>query len=209
MRKRTIWVTALGLGAILLAGGLFASNMGFKLNYLIPGGGASGQATIALPYNAQIGMSNSLQLKQAIANATGIGYLNRSNNLLVTYTGVVSDPPAFFLVPGEGYTVTVSAPSNYIIVGSDNPGLGINFSSGGASGQNLWSYPYHSTIPNAHLLKANIPNATGIGYLNRSNNLFVTYTGTLSDPPPFFLIPGESYTITVSSNTTGWIPPHY
>jgi hypothetical protein len=209
MRKRTIWVTALGLGAILLAGGLFASNMGFKLNYLIPGGGASGQATIGLPYNAQIGMSNALQLRQAIPNATGIGYLNRNNNTIVTYTGITADPPAFFLVPGEGYLVTVSAASNYIIVGSDNPGLGLSFSSGGASGQNLWSYPYHSTLPNALLLRQNIPNATGIGYLNRSNNTIVTYTGITADPPAFFLIPGESYFVTVSSNTTGWIPPHY
>lgn len=35
MRNRVFLVAAVGLAAVLVAGGLFASNMGFKLNFLL------------------------------------------------------------------------------------------------------------------------------------------------------------------------------
>lgn len=209
MRKRTIWVAALGLGAILLAGGLFASNMGFKLNYAIPGGGLDGTTSIGLPYNAQVGLTTASQLLAAVPNGTGIGFLNGDSNLFVRYTGIVGSPADFNLVSAEGYAVTVNAASNYIIVGSHNPGLGVNFSSGGLDGTSLWSYPYHSTIPDASTLLADIPNATGIGFLNPVNNLTVRYTGIVGSPPDFPLVPGESYFVTVSADVVGYIPPHY
>jgi hypothetical protein len=148
-------------------------------------------------------------LLAAVPNGTGIGFLNGDNNLIVRYTGIVGSPPDFNLVAAEGYARTVSAESNYIVVGSHNPGLGLNFSSGGLDGTNFWSYPYHSTIPDASTLLADIPNATGIGFLNTGNNLTVRYTGVVGSPDDFNLVPGEAYFVTVSADVVGYIPPHY
>ena len=57
MRKRSILVAAVGLVAVVVAGGLFASNMGFKLNYTLVAdqdvNSRSGANTLSLPYNPQ------------------------------------------------------------------------------------------------------------------------------------------------------------
>ena len=60
MTKRTyIGVLTVALAVVLAAGGLLASNMGFKLNYPLvqtaAGVSASGTSTIALPDNRQAG----------------------------------------------------------------------------------------------------------------------------------------------------------
>ena len=53
MKKRVFLLAALGLAAVLVAGGLVASNMGFKVNHLMDGPGGNGSATgtngLALP----------------------------------------------------------------------------------------------------------------------------------------------------------------
>ena len=55
MSKRNYVVVAVAAAALLVAGGLFASNMGFKLNYVMDGpadnGSASGTQALALPFN--------------------------------------------------------------------------------------------------------------------------------------------------------------
>ena len=57
MRRRTYTAIAIGAVALLVAGGLFASNMGFKLNYRLDQTGDnnsfSGTSSIGLPYNQQ------------------------------------------------------------------------------------------------------------------------------------------------------------
>ena len=57
MKKKAFVVAALGLAAVLVAGGLVASNMGFKLNYLLDGPGQNNSLTgtnsLALPFNQQ------------------------------------------------------------------------------------------------------------------------------------------------------------
>src|SRR3990172_6796842 len=69
-KKNSYVVIAVALCAILAAGGILASNMGFKLNYPITkvgtGGSKSGTNPISLPYFRQTGLNDSFQLIQDI-----------------------------------------------------------------------------------------------------------------------------------------------
>ncbi len=63
--KRVAAVVVIAMAAIVAAGGLMASNMGFKLNYPLVASGAgsnSGTTTIGLPYNRQVGIDTASQL---------------------------------------------------------------------------------------------------------------------------------------------------
>lgn len=107
MRKRTFIVGAI---ALLAVGALFASNMGFKINYqLLSGsnpGSFNGTNALALPANAQTGITDAATLYNDIGSAvvTNIQRYPESNNGIEQYPGV-----DFSLVPGESYFVRVSS----------------------------------------------------------------------------------------------------
>ena len=228
MRKRTILVAAVGLAAVLVAGGLFASNMGFKLNFLLngpaPGVSASGTTVMGLPYNPQTNITNADQLLQDINTVAGssvvanIAKFDRNQNGLIGYTGFSGTN--FPIVPEEAYYVTVGSDVNYIIVGSHNPSLGVTFYGPGsttpegisASGTNSWSYPYHSTLTLAAGLITEI-NAVGGGQVatvatwDKVQNGLIGYTGFSGTN--FALVPGEGYLVTVDADVAGFIPSHY
>ncbi|HKQ62705.1 MAG TPA: hypothetical protein VJS92_15550 [Candidatus Polarisedimenticolaceae bacterium] len=227
MRKRNVLAVALAAVALVAGGVLFASNMGFKLNYQLTGpagsgGSGSGNNIVALPYNQQTNLVNAFDLIgdiNAAAPATNrvisISRYLRSTDTLLSYTGAAGT--AFALVPGEGYRVQISgAPVSYIIVGSDNPSLPITLdapgSNGSRSGTNEFAYPYHSTAANAFDLIQEINAAAGsnvvvsISRFVKSNDSLSTYTGAAGTA--FALVPGESYRIVVTSTVT-WIPSHF
>ena len=111
MRKRALWLSAVGVVAMLVAGGIFASNMGFKLNYSM----GTGTNSLGLPYNAQTNIINAETLIDDIelANPGAVSSVSRfdtATNGLVTYTG--SAGTNFNLTPGEAYHVAVSAAVN-------------------------------------------------------------------------------------------------
>ena len=66
MRKRTIVaVSLITAAAVILAGGVLASNMGFKLNYPLKaasGTSVAGNNMLALPYNRQVGIDTAKEL---------------------------------------------------------------------------------------------------------------------------------------------------
>jgi hypothetical protein len=218
--------------AALVAGGLFASNMGFKLNYAmekqgtavpITGGNSrSGAQWLALPYNQQTNLVNAFDLITDMGGTAVIAQVaqyTRTSDAPASYTGVTGT--AFPLVPGDGYLAQLGAGAaatvNYIIVGSHNPGLGINLlaSSPGISrsGSQIWAYPYHSTDADALQLinEINAFNGAGtvvqVGRYIQSIDGFASYTGVTGTAFP--LLPGDAYNIQVSANVTGWIPSHY
>ena len=228
MRKRTFLVAAVGLVAVLVAGGLFASNMGYKLNYALEGQGVNnsntGTTSLALPYNQQTDLLDAEGLLLDI-NATGGGVANQIARLVKStdnpevYTGFSGTN--FLLVPGEGYQVKVDAGGtiNYIIVGSHNPALGIDLDGQGTNGSNTgttrWSYPYHSTAANAEDLIMEINAFTGVtsvlqvARLIKSTDGLEVYTGFSGTN--FTLTPGEAYDIKVDAglDVTAWIPSHF
>lgn len=232
MRQRALIVSAVAVVAVLVAGSLFASNMGFKLNFglekqgtAVPvtgGNSRSGLQWMAVPYNQQTNLINAFDLITDMGG-TGIiaqvGQYVRSLDIAAAYTG--TSGTAFNLVPGDAYSVQLQAAApatlSYIIVGSHNPGLGINLLAQAPgvsrSGSQLWSYPYHSTNNDALQLinEINAFNGAGtvvqVGQYIQSIDAFAAYTGTSGTA--FQLLPGQGYNIQVSTNVTGWNPSHF
>ena len=127
MRKKTLFaVMTIVLYASVAAGGLIASNMGFKLNYRLQasavGISASGNNTLALPYFRQQGINDALQLMQDIGPSGTIGAtfavskLFESTDTIGTYTGRMGSPLSqpFVLQPGEAYFVRMNSTVPYM-----------------------------------------------------------------------------------------------
>ena len=100
MRKRAFVVAAVGLAAVLIAGGMVASNMGFKANYALDNAGTngslSGTQSIALPYNRQVGIDTAAQLIDDIdasgADAVEIQRYDSATDSHEAYPGIADFP---------------------------------------------------------------------------------------------------------------------
>jgi hypothetical protein len=224
MRKRTFWVTAVGLTAILVAGGLFASNMGFKLNYPLDASGTNssvdGTNTLALPYNQQTNLVDAEDLIIDINNGEPAPIVNqvcewvKSTNGLSCYTGATGTN--FPLVPGYGYLVQVTADGNYIVVGSHDPIKAVPLDASGTNssldGTTVYSVPYHTTLIDALGLIGEIDAAAGVQVVNqvcewvKSSNGLSCYTGATGTN--FTLTPGAAYYVQVTANVS-YTPSHY
>jgi hypothetical protein len=232
MRKRMFIGALVAVLAVVLAGGLVASNMGFKLNYTlvaagqaVPEGGVSKDGTndISLPDFPQSGMvtANDLRLDIGAPANGGITKFLRATNATQTYTGkgAVAN---FNLVPGDAYRVRVTGAANvnYIVVGSHNPSLshtliaaGQPVPEGGNSkdGTNTYNYPYHSVAATANDLRLEIgaPANGGVSKLLRATNTTQTYTGK-GAVANFNLVPGAGYTVRVTGvSNVSFVPNHY
>ena len=135
-KRRIIGATVVGLATVALAGGLIASNMGFKLNKTLVTAGQpvsgvgevspftslNGTNALGLPFNRQVGMNNASQLKTDIgAPCVSVAKLLRSNNAAFAYTAARSGQPGsvdFPLIPGETYQVRVTGATNVSYVAS-------------------------------------------------------------------------------------------
>ncbi len=225
MNKRFA-VVAVAAIAVLVAGGIFASNMGFKLNYPLEtagtNGSASGTNSLALPYNQQTNIVNASDLRADINATAGadvvlsISRFVKSTDLLASYLGA-SLANDFALSAGEGYRVQVASDVNYIVVGSHDPGLVVSLdtvgTNGSASGTNDFAYPYHGTAATASELRAEINAQAGgdavlsVSRFTRSTDLLQSYLGA-SLANDFNLDPGRSYRVQVSQNVA-YVPSHY
>lgn len=232
MRKRMFIGALVAVLAVVLAGGLVASNMGFKLNYTliaagqaVPEGGVSADGTneISLPDFPQSGMvtANDLRLDIGAPANGGISRFLRSTNTLQTYTGkgVVAN---YNLVAGDAYRVRVTGGTsvNYIIVGSHNPSLshvlvaaGQPVAEGGnsADGTNTYNYPYHSVAATANDLRLEIgaPANGGVSKFLRATNTLQTYTGK-GVVANFNLTPGAGYRVRITgASNVSFVPNHY
>src|SRR5262245_43475174 len=198
MRKRMFVGALVAALAVVLAGGLLASNMGFKLNYTliaagqaVPEGGNSldGTNELSLPDFPQSGMAtaNDLRLDIGAPANGGIQKLLRATNTLQIYTGKGAGLN-FPLVSGDGYRVklTGTANVNYIVVGSHNPSLShvlvaatqpVPEGGNSLDGTNQYNYPYHSVAATANDLRLEIgaPANGGISKLLRASNTGQVY----------------------------------
>jgi len=232
MRKRMFVGALVAALAVVLAGGLLASNMGFKLNYTliaagqpVPEGGNSVNGTndLSLPDFPQTGMITANDLRLDIGGPAngGISKLLRATNTLQTYTGKGTGI-VFNLVPADGYSVRVtgSANVNYIVVGSHNPSLSHTLVAatqpvpeGGTSvnGTNFYNFPYHSVAATANDLRLEIgaPANGGISKLLRATNTLQTYTGK-GTGLNFNLVPGAAYRVRITgASNVSFVPNHY
>jgi hypothetical protein len=226
MRKGTfVGVMVVALAMILTAGGLLASNMGFKLNYQLkatgsslPEGGTSltGLNTIGLPFNAQTGLTNASGLRTDIgaASVQNIQKFIRTSDSFILYTGAKGGTD-FALASGEGYFVKMGSDVDYIVVGSHNPTFAVGLDptgvNGSLTGLNLYSYPYHSTSASASALRTEIgaANVQNIQKFVRSSDSYLLYTGAKGGTD-FTLSPGEAYFIKMGGAVTiNFVPSHY
>lgn len=221
MTKKTfVGLTVVALAVALTAGGLLASNMGFKLNYTlaITGGAPDiGASTLGLPDNRQTGMNDSKTLMDDIGSAS-VANLQRyieSANSFEVYTGRKSSPNAnFSLVAGEGYFVVMQGANvNYIAVGSDDPTLGYVLNTSVAPGinANFYSYQYHQTATDSKQLMDDVGSASvaNIQRYMKASNSYEVYTGRKSSPNAnFTLSPGQAYFVVMNANQT-YSPSHY
>ncbi|MBZ5641083.1 MAG: hypothetical protein LAO51_20275 [Acidobacteriia bacterium] len=221
MSKRTfVGVMVVALAVVVMASGLLASNMGFKLNYQMlqttAGVSRDGTTTLALPDLRQTGLNTAKNLLDDIglANVTNIQRFVKSSNGLVAYTGRPLGGTDFSLNAGEGYYLRMKTTVNYIVVGSDDPTLAYNLqqTTAGVSrdGTNFYAYNYHQTAATAKALLDDIGlvNVTNIQRFVKSSNGLVAYTGRPLGGTDFALTPGEAYYIRMKT-TVNYVPSHY
>jgi hypothetical protein len=215
------------VAAVLVAGGLVASNMGFKANYhldaLGSNGSVAGAQTLALPYNQQSGLNFAQDLINDINSDAGgavvdsVSRIIRTSDQKQSYS-LTSGGTNFGVVASEGYIVVVTQSADYIMVGSHDPALPINLDALGTNGSNsgtqLWGMPYHYTGATAQDLINELESHGAPGDVDSVSSLVRTSTSPVSyslssGGTNFSLVPGEAYVIVVLNDITGWIPSHY
>jgi len=233
MSKKNVFVAAaLAVCVLATAGGLLASNMGFKLNYQLTGpasvGGAGvGNQLFAIPYFRQTGIDNAANLLfdiggGAVTPVQSITKYNKIGNSLIVYNGRMTSNPSvpFALAAGEGYGVIMNSNVNYIVVGAHDPSLAVSLtgpvSVGGAGvGNQFFAPPYNITAANAAQMLFDIGGGVvtpvqSITKYNKIGNSLIVYNGRMTSNPsvPFVLAPGEAYGVIMNSNVP-YIASHY
>jgi hypothetical protein len=210
MRKRGLVAATIAAAAmVVLAGGLMASNMGFKLNYpLAVTGTATGTNTLALPYNPQVGMTNASHLFVDMnpANVLSVQKFLPASDSFQAYGFGSTD---FALVPGEGYLIKAAVDFNYIVVGSHDPSATVNLQlTGTATGTNVYSPPYHATAATAKdlFLEVGPANVLSVQKFLPASDSFQAYGFGSTD---FALVPGEAYYLKMAADVPSFQPAHY
>jgi len=208
------------LAVVVMAGGLLASNMGFKLNYTLnatlAGTSKSGTNTLALPDLRQTGLTTAKNLMDDItlANVTNVQKFIKSTDGLQVYTGRKGSGADFNMVAGEGVYVKMATATNYIVVGSDDPTLAytLNATLAGTSksGTNFYAYNYHQTAATAKALMDDVglANVTNVQKFIKSTDGLQVYTGRKGSGADYSLVPGEAYYIKMAT-TVNYTPSHY
>lgn len=223
MRKKLVVALVVSLATLLIAGGLYASNMAFKLNYTLLGTGVGSKnatSTVALPFNQQTNLINANDLLLDIGGTAVVQAIirfERASNGVTAYTGTAGTP--FALTPAEAYFVQLragQATRQYIIVGSDDPALVVTFdgagTNGSKNGSNFYAYPYHSISNDASELLNELGGTAVVQAVTRfekATNGVTAYTGTAGSP--FALLPGEGYFVQLRPGvpSVSFIPAHY
>jgi hypothetical protein len=206
----TVMVLVLA-AAVLITGGLMASNMGFKLNRaLLAGtdaGSNSGTQTLGLPYNRQVGIDTASALFTDVGNVQNIQGYDTATDGYVFYS---FGSPDFALEAGKGLFIKAGANNNYIVVGSHDPSAVIQLEAAGPasnSGTNLYAPPYHGTAATAAALfqelgAANVQNIQGYDTSADGFNFYSFGSGN------FDINPGEAYFVKMGT-TLAYSPSHY
>lgn len=221
MSKRVfVGVIVVALAVVLTAGGLLASNMGFKLNYTLnkaaAGVSKSGKNTLALPDNRQTGMTTAKNLMDDIGltSVANVQRFLKVTDSFATYTGRIGSGANFNLNAGEGYFVKMNSDVNYIVVGSDDPALATTLDKAAVgvskSGKNFFAYNYHQTAATAKALMDDIglTSTANVQRFLKTTDSFATYTGRIGSGANFNLTPGEAYFIKMNT-TVNYTPSHY
>ena len=116
--NKKVFVVVVGVAmACVMASGLIASNMGFKLNYPLAAVGAgsnSGTNFFSAPYHTTSTTALDLMNDIGFASVQNIQRFLEATDGLETYTGRKGTPaPNFNLVPGEAYFIRMGSTVSY------------------------------------------------------------------------------------------------
>jgi hypothetical protein len=215
-------VLGLALAVLVAAGGLYASNMAFKLNYTLRattvGVSLNGTNTLALPFNQQTNLVTAGDLLTDIGGTVAVARISRfvpATNATQSYDGVTGTP--FALTAAEAYFVQLKPGQTrqYIVVGSHDPSKVVQFNGpgpGSATGQNFYAWPYHSTSNDAGELISELGGTSVISRISRfapATNSTVSYDGVTG--AAFALTPGEGYFVQLKVGVPNvqFIPSHF
>lgn len=187
----TVAILVIGIAAI-------ASNMGFKIDISLTGGGAYNW--VSLPYYNSYTDAGSIF--SDVPNCTQVSRWDTTTGAFQTWNG--SRGTNFTVDEGEAYLVKVSSASNWIVVGSHDPSFALSLQAGGA--YNWVSVPYHTTATDAGTLFSQIPNCSQVSRWDTASGSFQTWNG--SRGTNFGLTAGEGLLVKVST-ASSWTPAHY
>ena len=211
-KRRVTAFVVIAAALLVAAGGLMASNMGFKLNYPVKASSDpnsnSGRNAVGLPYNRQVGIDTAKQFLDDVS-ASGLQGLQLEKFDPATDTNAPYPGPAgdFALAASEGYLLRVNVSGDYIIVGSHDPGFTVtlNGTSTSNSGRTRYSHPYHGVAATAAELLAET-GGIQLEKFDPATDTNAPYPGPAGD---FALVPGEAYLIRVIGANTQFVPAHY
>jgi hypothetical protein len=217
--------------AIIVTGGLVASNMGFKLNYPLLDStdplSQSGTQSIGLPYNRQVGIDNASDLFRdigltiATCGATAcpcLDNIQRFDTASDSNAPYACGLPDFGLNPGEGLLVKTKSgvSGDYIVVGSHNPALSINLPApggGSQSGTSRYTHPYHAVSANASELLTELGGCNFVASIQRFDTATDSNAPYACGFPDIPLAAGQSYLVVTKSSTApggiDFVPAHY
>ena len=200
---------------VLLAGGILASNMGFRrvLSLKAADGGVESQSginTLGLPFVPKPALVTVEDLWNDLeAQGVDVQEIRRYDTLLDQEVVYTEGEPVFALQPGEGYFVTVGSDHDYVMMGSHSPGTALVLHGPGpdsANGTHLIAMPYHAKSRTASALFKEIgsPSIVNVQKYDPVSDLFQVYAAGLPDFP---LDPGEATKIKVSGRVD-YVPAH-
>jgi hypothetical protein len=218
---------AFAIAAVLLTGGLMASNMGFKVAYTFngvgQGGAISNENHLALPFYPHLGLTNAASLKTDI-NAAGCGLstadpvqrFNPTINSRESWFGAKVGGTNFNISACESYFVQMPSGGtcSYVIAGTHNPDHQCTFNGAGVAGylvgENTYALPFHTTANNARELLIEISAADFVQRFDPGTNSRQSWFGGKIGGTNFNVVPGEGYFIQMPGGaTTTFKPDHY
>jgi hypothetical protein len=201
-RRPVRWFgVAAAIAALVLAGRLLASNLGFHIEHTLlgPEDSASGTNWLALPWVPAAGLDSASDLFVQLGGAATVEYVARvdpESRGLVTYTGGTEND--FALSPGEGLVVKMKETVQYDLIGSHDPvSITLRGPADAMSGDNQYAPPYHGTAKTASALIEDIGSAfvDSVTRWVTDTDGIQSYTGTSGVDFP--LVPGHSYRVRV------------
>lgn len=191
-----LWLAFVTVLALAVAPGTRASNIGFKIIIPLTAGWNN---YVSLPYYNSY--TNAASIFSDISGCTLVSRWDNPTGAIQSWDG--SRGINFLVNPGEAYIINVAATTTWLVLGSHNPALALNLTTGW---NNYVSIPYHTTATNASTLFSQIPHCTLLSRWDNPTGAVQSWDG--SRGVNFTLTPGEGLIVNVSV-TGSWIPPHY
>ena len=224
MSKRSfVLVMVFALAVVLTAGGLLASNMGFKVNAQFNGVGQNGAVSnenhFALPFNPQLGLTDATTLLtdvQVTCSAALVQRFNPTTGFRESWAGGKVGGTNFSVGGCESYFTQMNAAAtcSYIMVGSHDPNLMCTFNGTGVGGavsnENNYALPYHTTASNASDLLGQLSNTQLVQRFNPTTGFRESWAGGKVGGTNFTTVPGEGYFVQMNAAATQTLTPdHY